>query len=184
MHFAVFRSRYRNRNGIERKPDVEGGVMRVSCCKGFSDTFACQADAARRLEALAEAEAAEIREFFLQHRCPSEDAIMKWLGKGGKRLLARAGSGDFNLDSFDYTSFKQLWETYMLEPAEARPLRREIGETLHRAGGFLTMQMHYYVLQFALCTGAFIESDQVSNCVVSAPRDLEHDWHGIGEWLE
>eukprot|EP00438_Fugacium_kawagutii_P002532 Skav207748 [mRNA] locus=scaffold181:39899:45862:- [translate_table: standard] len=135
------------------------------------------------LEAAARAETAELRNFFRQHRCPSEDAILKWFEEEGIAYLRRSGTR-FLLNDFDYEAFKTLWEAPALDEEEARRSRREVGEKLHRHGGFASMQMHHYALHFALCSGAFIDREALSVVIVSSGRDLEHDWHGIGEWRE
>eukprot|EP00438_Fugacium_kawagutii_P000024 Skav215103 [mRNA] locus=scaffold2438:25349:25654:- [translate_table: standard] len=87
-----------------------------------------------------------------------------------------------NFDDFDYASFKLLWEAPIMQPAEMKRLRREVGQTLHRTGGFSSMQMHYYLLHFALCSGVLINRAQLPMVVLASKNDLGRAWDGIGEW--
>lgn len=151
------------------------------CLTSRRDDVSCHAEV-DVLEAAVRAEQAELRDFFERHRCPSEDAILDRLEKEGMSLAASTSGKIFDLDGFDYASFKLLWEAPVMQPVEVRRLRRQVGEALHRAGGFSLMQMHYYLLHFALCSGAFINRAQLPIVVFASGSDLERAWDGIGAW--
>ena len=151
-----------------------------------------------RLRARARADHAELSRFVEQHRCPCEEAVMRWLlaavafaaeqGVDSPRwtlpgLLASMKWGTAAVSWFHYPSFRSLWRAPLRGPRGARRRQREVGIVLERRGGVPCMRLHYYMLNYAMCGEDFLKDARKPVAVYGYVNRIEWAWDGVGEWL-
>ena len=151
------------------------------------------------LEEAARRERAQLAGFVARRPCPSEEAIVRWLSaatrsaeEGGTEaplgtfpgaLASMAWRGEDVLAWFHYPSFSKLWQAPRHGQEEARQRQLEVGEELRHRGGVPCMQLHYYMLNYAMCGEDFLRGVFKPRAAYGYVNQIERAWDGIGDWL-
>eukprot|EP00392_Amoebophrya_sp_AT5.2_P005353 g5362.t1 len=140
-----------------------------------------------------EQEVAEVVAWVRKHPCPPEDKVTKWVenvASGGDddmlRVLLRLGiSGAEIVDHFDYQLFKKLWEAPLADDHDAeRQVQYDVGVALDKKAGFLCMQQHFYMINYAMCRITFYPASANRPASLgSYVTGVSQVWNGVGQWL-
>jgi hypothetical protein len=151
------------------------------------------------LEAAARRDRAQLAKFVTRHPCPCKEAIVRWLSAATRSaeewgtqaplgtiaalLCWMAWEAEDVLSWFHYPSFRSLWQAPQHGQEEAERLQREVGEELYLRGGVSCMQLHYYMLNYAMCGEDFLRGVLKPRPVYGYVNQIEWAWDGIGDWL-
>jgi hypothetical protein len=152
------------------------------------------------LEAEVREELAQLGSFVARHPCPCEEAVTRWLLASSLRaeqpgadiedprnrtlawLLASQNWSPRAASCFHYPSFQQLWHAPQHERSLARKQQRRAGRELERRGGLKGMQLHYYMIHYAMTGEELLPGARKPMPVHGYANQLQKAWDGIGDW--